>query len=335
MPPRRTALLCLAFLAGAMSAEAASIDGRVVNGTGGGLAEPVRVSLVCFGDAGGEWIADDGRDGFLFHDLPSGPDNPFLLQVAYREISYSSQFALAAGADTSITVEVFETTSSADGIRVEEMEIDLTRMEDRLRLDQVMRVINGSDPPKTILGGAASPFRLFLPVPAGEAENLFLAASRGIVPVRREPIPTDVAHEVAVDYPLRPGFTALAASFDVPYPEEWEYAVVLPYEIPRIVVVAPEDMSFSGEGFAPAHSGGQGISVYMREGGAKGTEIRFALSGGSSRPAQPAQERPGGSIFIGPHPFSKIQVLIILLVGGVLFAALLGASRAFPGGRSS
>jgi hypothetical protein len=321
-------------MAAVAPAEGASIKGSVANGTGAELAEPVTVSLVCFGEVGGEWIADDGRGGFLFKDLPSGPDNPFLLQAAYLGISYSSQFRLGAGVDTALTVEVFETTTSAEGVGVEEMEIDLTRMEDRLRVDQVMRVMNTSDPPRTVLGGEGTSFHLFLPVPAEEAGNLFLAASRGIVPVRREPIPTGREKEVAIDYPLRPGFTALAASFDVSYPEEWEYVAVLPYEIPRIVVVAQEEMAFSGEGFLPAHAGGEGLAVYTSEGGTPGMEIRFKVSGGSSVPPErTGGGKPSGSVFVGPHPFSEVQPVIILLVGGVLFAALVVATRAYPGGR--
>ncbi len=310
------------FLVSAEAAGAAEIRGEVVNGSGTEFREPVEVSLIAFGEASGEWSDDDGRDGFLFQDLPAGAGSRFLLQVTYLGIVYNSQFRVHA--DTAMTIAVYDTTSVLSGIMLEEMEIDLKRTGGRLHVDQIYRVINASDPPVTFVGDGGT-FRITLPLPAEETENLLLAASRGIVPVRRDPLLTGRSGEVALDYPLRPGFTAAAASFDLHYPDAFDYELLLAYDVPRILIVAPPDMSVTGDRVSPAHIGGQAAGVYMIEGGAAaGETVLFRAEGGSDAPPEERSgERPTGRVHVGVPPFFDVQILVIGFLILVLFAGLL------------
>jgi len=305
----------------------------VVSGTGGPLAEPVEIQLLCFGSAGGEWTSDDGRDGFDFMGLPSGQENPFLFQATYLGITYNSQFHLHTDQDTTLIVTVYDTTSATGAIGLEEMEIDLTRMGGDLRIDQILQIANRTDPPKTIVRGEGT-VRVFLPVPAEEAMELVLAASRGIVPIRRDPIPTENPREVAIDYPIRPGFTAVAATYLVSYPDSFAFRVVAAYDVPQTVLVAPSDMVIASPLFAPAHAGGEGIGVYTAGAVAAGDEIVFDARLGSTAPQEAAasQSAPPGRVFRGTAPFAAVRIPVILLIAAVLFVALLVAVRIVPGG---
>lgn len=320
----------------------ATLRGEVVNGTGVPFSGPVEVNLVGFGQSGGNWDAPDARGGFLFEEVPGGPDNPLLLQTSYEGVSYNEQFTVGITADTVLVVRVYETTREPVPLEVEEMEIDL-RLSDpgRLRIDQVYRVTNVSDPPRTYLGpgDGGGTFRARLPLPASSLEGLGIAVSRGIVPVRRDPLPTDDPLEVAVDYPLRPGFTAVAASYGVPYPGAFDFRMTTPIPVPRVILVAPADMTVEGDRVTAAHAGGGSGGVYTIGETAAGGEIAFRASGGAvaapASPAAPAENgRPRGRVFSGPAPFENIRTPVVVLLLAVLFAGLVVAGRSlFGGGR--
>ncbi|MFH1680967.1 MAG: hypothetical protein ABIH26_10025 [Candidatus Eisenbacteria bacterium] len=319
----RSLLLFLLLAAPVLAAaEDGIVRGRVVNGSGGPLLEAVEFRLASFGEKGGVWPVEDGGEGFLFEGLPTGEENPFLVHASYLGVVYNSRFHLHPGEDTTIVFEVYDTTSAGAGIRVEEMEIDLSLIEDRIRLDEVFRVVNETSPPRTVVG-AGGTFRVFLPVPVGAVPDLVLAASRGIMPVRRDPIPAESENEAALDYPMRPGTTAVAASFELPYAGGFSFDARVPYDIPRLLVVAPADMLLEGEGLAPAHDGGEGVGVFSMEGIAAGDRIRFRASGGSPPSSSPAAEgMPPGRVVTGAPPFAGIRLPLIALMGLFLFAAL-------------
>jgi hypothetical protein len=152
------------------------------------------------------------------------------------------------------------------------------------------------------------------------------------MPVRREPIPTEREDVVAVDYPVRPGTTAAAASFELPYPGSLAFDAPAPYAIPRVLVVAPSDMRIEGEGLAPAHMGGEGVGVFLMESVVAGGRIAFRASGGSPRASGDEGSRDE-RVFTGPPPFAGIRRYLIVAIGAVLFAALLAAARGLSGGR--
>ncbi|MFH1277160.1 MAG: hypothetical protein ABIK65_02110 [Candidatus Eisenbacteria bacterium] len=337
MSSERLVLSVLAMLlpASASVSTAATLRGEIVNGTGTGFSAAVEVHLVGFGEAGGEWKTEDARGGFLFEDVPGGPDNPLLLQTSYLGVSYNEQFTVGIAVDTLLTVRVYETTTGPVALEVEEMEIDLRRTgPDRLRVDQVHRVMNVSDPPRTLLDGGSGTFRTRLPLPASELEGLGIAVSRGIVPVRRDPIPTGDPREVAIDYPIRPGFTAVAVSYDIPYAGAVDFRLATPLEVPQVILIAPSDMTIEGPNVTAAHTGGGGGGVYTISGTPAGGEIAFRASGGSvAAPSPPPEtERPRGRVFSGPAPFEDVRTMVIVLVLAVLFAGLLIAGRFFTGG---
>ncbi|MBM3319893.1 MAG: hypothetical protein FJY73_04380 [Candidatus Eisenbacteria bacterium] len=328
---RRILLLSLLLVSSALAAsEDGVVRGRVVNGTGGPLRGPVEFRLASFGEKGGVWEADDAVSGFRFDGLPTGEENPYLVHASYLGIVYNSRFHLRSGADTTIVFEVYDTTSALSGIRVDEMEIDLSLVESRIRIDEVFRVVNEAAPPRTVVG-ARGTFRVFLPAPMSDISDLVLAASRGIMPVRRDPIPTERPDEAAIDYPMRPGMTAVAASFDLAYPGELAFDARAPYAIPRVLIAAPPDMRIEGEGISPAHTGARGTGVFTMESIAAGDRIVFRAVGGS--PAAPAADAmPKGRIFTGAPPFAEIRLPLIALLAFVLLAAL-GISLRAPSGR--
>lgn len=333
----RAALALLLAPAPLFAAADGVVRGRVVNGSGGALAEAVDVRLSSFGPAGGSWQAEDARAGFLFEGLPTGEEDPYLIHATYLGIVYNSQFHLHPGQDTTVVFEVYDTTSALAGIGIEGAEFDITLVEDRIRVDQVYRVKNESNPPKTILGNGSGTFQVSLPFPAAELPGLVLAASRGIMPVRREPLPTADAKIAAIDYPMRPGVTAVAASYELPYGGTFTYESIAPYDIPRLVLIAPGDMRIEGEKIAPAHGSPAGAGVFLAEAIPAGAVISFRTAGGTPAPAAGPRDGNGmdegehaggeGRVVTVPAPFTEIRLPVLILVGAFLFGALALAWR--------
>jgi hypothetical protein len=321
-------LLLILLAAGGVSAQTGTVRGRIVDGGGGVLREPVVVSLASFGETGGSWNEEDGREGFLFDNLPSGEENPYLLHATYLGVVYNSRFHLHPGQDTTLVFEVYDTTSVLAGIGVEELDIELSLAEDRVRIDQVYRVLNRTDPPKTVVGSGAGTFRVSLPLPVAETPELVLAVSRGIMPVRRDPIPTDDPKSAAIDYPMRPGVTAVAASYELPYPGELRFEVTAPYDIPELLVLAPSDMRLEGDRLTAAHGGSEGVGVYTAGKVGAGERIAFRATGGSPAPStvEPSSDAPG-RVVTAPAPFTEIRIPLLLILGAALFGSLAVAWR--------
>ena len=61
-----------------------------------------------------------------------------------------------------------------------------------------------------------------------------------------------------------------------------------------------------------------------------GEEVAFHAVGGSEAAPTRERQQPQGRVVTGPHPFEEMQFMIIFMIGGVLFAALLVATRMIP-----
>ncbi|MBN1824841.1 MAG: hypothetical protein JW958_01160 [Candidatus Eisenbacteria bacterium] len=319
---RRSLLLLAAFLAAFLAASGAAsgatLRGAVEDGTGFGIRGEAPVRLVCM--SGGEWVAGDGRSGFRFDGLPEGAENPFILHAEYLGVLYRLPLVLGAGADTTAAIAVYDTTRSGEALVVAELEIRLVREEGRLRIDQIYRVENRSDPPRTAIDPGRGVFAARLPLPAAEANDLSVAASDGVVPERLDPLPGAEADEVRVDHAFRPGFNAVAVTYDALYPGSFDFRIFVPYPIGRLLLVAPAGAEVEGAGLERAHMGGRGPAVWFREELAPGGEIRFTIQGGEAAP-----EEAGGDVGLGPFPFEERAPLIVVLAAAVLLGTLAAA----------
>ncbi len=315
-------LVAAALIVSAVGAPGATLRGNVVNGSGGDAGSPVMINVTCIGcetkiDKG----IDDGRGGFVFENLPGGRDHSYFLRAMYEEIPYTMQFHLSEDADTTVTVTVYDLTDDDAAVTIDEGKIDLIPLEDGLRIDQVFRIRNSSNPPRTVRGSPEGNVVIPLPITVSDPDRLVLAFSTGIVPLRSEPIFTGEPKRVAADYPIRPGITTVAVSFDVAYPGSFVYDTVLPWDLASLRISAALGLDVSGEKvMAPVKAGtGTKHTTWPIAPLSAGEELTVMITGFYE--GAPA-DRPGG----GSNATGRVVVGDAYLGGGVwLFMGALAA----------
>lgn len=323
--PRLPAVAALLLFFFSTGADGASLGGKVENGSGGALVEPVPVALLSMAD-GEERDTEDARGGFLFEDLPGGENAPFLLTAEYLGVVYRTRMFLEEGAESTVVFTVFDTTHRTEDLRIEEMEIAITKLEGHLVFDHLVRIVNEAGSPATVVWKEGKGFVVPLPEACGELEELTVAASDGVIPVRLETGPC-AGKSVAVPFPLRPGYSTLAVRYLAACEEEYEFHLSAPGPVAHVMITAPSDMEVTGTRVTAMHRSGQGIGVFLIREVETGEEIVFHLSGGSVRPEEPDEET---RITTGPYPFQGVQWWIIPAVFA-LFTVLVFAGR--RGGR--
>lgn len=309
------ALAALLVLALVPSAHAFTVRGQVINGTTGETPKSAKVVVV--NPSGGmlqerEVEATDGR----FEITGLDPQAPiYLLRVDYDGVAYNTPVRVD-GADHDVTIHIYESTSSWDGIKVTVPHLAASRQGDHLNIEQMFEVSNQSSPPRTATGEQGF-FHLFLPA---EMETLTACFVTSLgVPVDRTPVPTGEAGVYRVDYPIRPGITNVGVAYQVPYPSgAFTLNTRVLYDLEHVFVYGVDpDMKITSTSHTlqpgePVH----GMSVYSIHLAPKNTDLTIAFEGGSSEAAPVA----GEEVLVVPNDAHRVAVYAMV----ALLLALLG-----------
>ena len=309
--------LLLAFVVA--PAHAFTIRGQVVNGTTGAAVNDAKVAVV--NPSGGmmqerEVEAKGGR----FEVAGLDDKAPiYLLRVDYDGVPYNVPVQVD-GTDQDITVTVYESTSSWDGIKVSSPHLAASWQGNHLSIEQLFEISNESAPPRTATGDAGY-FKLFIPAEMESLTTCFVT-SLG-VPVDRGPIPTDEANVYRVEYPIRPGLTRIGIAYKVPYAGQYTMNAKILYDLAHVFVflVDPEmqitSPSHTLQPSEPVH----GMTAYSIHGVPKNSVLTLAFSGGTSQALASEQE-----VHVVPNDahrmalYAMIPLLLVLL-------ALVGLSQ--------
>ncbi len=287
LPPRAATLGVLALFFAAPAA-AFTVRGNVVNGTTG---KPVANAKVVVVNPSGGMLEErevEARNGrFEITDLdPQAPI--YLLRVDYDGVPYNVPIRVD-GTDHEVTVDVYESTTSWEGMRVNAPHLAASRQGDHLSIEQLFEVSNESSPPRTATGDEGY-FKLFIPVDMESLTTCFVT-SLG-VPVDRVPIPTDEPGVYRVEYPIRPGLTRIGVAYKVPYTEgRYTLNAKVLYDLEHAFVfgVDPEmkitSTSHDLQPTEPVH----GMTAFSIHGVPKGV-LTIAFEGGTSQMAGAGQE---------------------------------------------
>ncbi len=306
-----------------------AFKGKVINGSGGPLEGPVPISITS--QEGGEWSTADGREDFRLDNLPGDPATWHSYQALYCGITYEGEFQIPTGADTTIEIVVYDTTSDMTGIYLEEGEIIFISSEGGMTVDQVFRIRNGSNPPRTIAGRGEGNMVIPLPITLSDPGRITLAVSSGSFPVEYDPIFTGEPKSVALDYPLRPGVTAVAISYEISYPGQFVYSSVFPWDAPKVSIITEPGVTITSEQlfpFAESALGKEGMRWPMME-IARDEELMFIVAG---RPevGETSAPQEGQVILEEAIPAGEAWVII-----GAMAAILFGALVVTAGRRST
>ena len=279
----------LTMFACAQATFAATVHGRVNNGTTGKPGAGVEVILIQL-QGGMQPVANtktDASGNFTF-DNPNIGAQPMLIRAVYKGVNFHQP--LPAGKD-SISVEVFEPTGDAKTISVPSHVVIFQPNGASLMVGEEYGVKNDSKPPQAFFKLDGN-FEAALPDNA-ELKQIAASGPSGM-PVVQAPIEKG-KNKYAISFAFRPGENEVRLSYELPYPNN-KITVKLPtvYGGGRLIVVAPPSVTLTGEGLQMAGQE-QGMNIYERASVAAGTTVTVKLSGTAPPPVAASAPDAGGA----------------------------------------
>ncbi len=273
----------------AAPANAFTIRGHVVNGTTGKTVANAKIVVV--NPAGGmlqerEVEAREGR----FEVTGLDPQAPiYLLRVDYDGVPYNVPVRVD-GTDHDLVVNVYESTTSWQGLRVNAPHLAASWQGNHLAIEQLFEISNESSPPRTATGETGY-FKLFIPADMESLTTCFVT-SLG-VPVDRVPIPTGEPGVYRIEYPIRPGLTRVGVAYKVPYTDaRYTLNATVLYDLEHafIFAVDPEMQITSSSHTLQPSEPVHGMTAFSIHGVPKGSTLTLAFQGGSSQALGAGQE---------------------------------------------
>ncbi|HEX5132172.1 MAG TPA: hypothetical protein VFX92_06780 [Candidatus Krumholzibacteria bacterium] len=314
-------VVCGAVAVSATGASAFTVRGKVVNGTTGA---PVDVKIYAVSPASGmdeEQQVQTQGGAFEFTDL-SDQAPLYLLRVTYKGVEYNDPVQVT-GQDQTVTVTVYETTSSWDGVHITMPHLAAVREHDHLMIEQLFEISNDTEPKRSI-GGKDGFFRIYLPAEVDTIASCFVTALN--VPVDRDPQPTGVPNEYYIDYPIRPGVTRIGIAYKVPYPDEFTLAQKMFYDISHISVFAvdPAMKVTSSTHELAEQEAVHGMSAWSVHGITAGSTLSLRFEGGQEHaPAMAGMDGEDGGgdtgqVHAAPSQSQTFSIYLMITLGLVL-----------------
>jgi len=310
--PLRAPLVALAVLIGlfAVSASAAEIRCRVVNGTTGRPCSPESAAVVEL-SGGMKTVGSltDPGSSFVFQGLDR--EKQYLLQVVHAGVRYNSMLVFGASDIFDSPVTVYDISDDDSHIALRSVRVAMRIEGDRLTASMTFDIRN--DGKRVFSAGSRGSFRFTLPDGFQQVESL-TATTIGM-PAPQAAIPTGRPSELAVGYPIKPGETRVEALAGAPYPGEFTYRQRFHYPLDRVVVtVDPASVSVSSAHLQPA-AVGEGKAVEYTGGPlARDGQLEFRLTG-----AAPAVEGTGSAsesqvVELAPPLYRHRSRILLLMI---------------------
>ena len=272
--------------------------------------------------------------------------NPHLVRAIHGGVTYHR---LVPPGTTSVALEVYDVAKKVDGIVVfaDIMRIEAAR--GQIVVTREFEVQNASTPPLTQMSERSLEF--YVPDNA-QVIDAFATTQNGF-PLKSAPVPAGDKNRYSINFPLRPGLTRFAVSYQLPYRGSANLDPKSLYRLEHFMIMLPKSMQFramsSSTGFELIHFPNQpNVTVHVAEDTTDGENLAFHISGegilattqqkypqnsdehkpGSIGGASGARSnnRPGGGLgppIDAPDPLKKYRGWILggfaalLLIGGI------------------
>ncbi len=303
------------------------VEGTLVNGTNPG-SPCAGAQLEVVGLATGmntlKTARSDSNGRFRIDGLPT--EQPLMVRTEYKSVSYHARVAFDAGGKAGVTIEVFEPTSSASGITIDDVRMAFQLSGEQLRSLELYSFSNSTKPPRTYVNPDGT-FRFSKAPGILELPKTSVTAPGATMPLTQSPLESADGRSYYLLYPLRPGVTTFETDQLLPYKDrtyvyrKWFHEDSKPFEIG----VVPADTTLTGEGLVKLQVNTKENFAVYRSGLIKaGTEVSWTFTGGTPVTQPSADERPGQEPRVMPTPNAVGRNALIfgplLLIG---FIALL------------
>jgi hypothetical protein len=267
---------------------AGTLQGTVRNGTNGQPAAGVDVILIQL-QGGMQPVANtktDAQGHFEFTHADIGAA-PMLVRAVYRGVNYHEPIPPGK---TTAEIQVFEPTDKAGTFTIGARAVILQPNASDLLVGEEYSIENKTQPPMAYFHQNGS---FVFALPDGAQLSQVSAAGASGMPVVQGTIDKGKGLE-AIDFPFRPGESNVRVSYKVPYAgNETKLRISSPYAVERLAVFAPQGVTVSGDGFAPAGQE-QGFNAYMREAVAANTPVVVHVSGTAPMQSSQSSSQGGG-----------------------------------------
>lgn len=328
------ALAIAAVSSAAAAAHAFTVRGTVVNGTTG---KSVDAKVYAVNPAAGmeeEQVVQAQGGKFVIEKLDAEAGF-YLLRVDYAGVSYNEPLQVD-GQDKDLTVTVYETTASWEGVSVTMPHIAAVREGDRLVIEQMFEISNASEPARTI-NGKEGFFRVFIPAEVDTITQFFITSMN--IPLDRDPMPTGNANEYYLDYPVRPGVSRVGLTYKVPYGgDQFDLAQAVYYDIGHVSIFAVDphmQITSSSHTLQPQEEV-HGMASWTLHGLTQGSTLMLKFEGGHEHGPDMAGTGTGAgggggaveTVASKSEVFSRyLMVTLGLVLVTLAFVALRGAGN--------
>jgi hypothetical protein len=342
---RPTLLFALVILLLPTFAATQTLSGTVKNATTGKPSPENEVVLLNLGQ-GMEEVGrtkTDTNGNFSFS--VDNTHNPHLVRAIHEGVAYHR--VVPAGT-ASVALEVYDVAKNVDGIVVfaDIMRIEAAR--GQIVVTREFGVQNASTPPFTQMNERNLEFY----VPDNAQVIDAVATTQNGFPLKSSPVPAGDKNRYSFNFPLRPGLTRFAVTYQLPYSGSANLDPKSLYPLEHFMIMLPTSMQFkamsSSTGFKLIHLPNQpDVMVHVAEDTTDGENLAFRISGegvlttgqqkylqnsdvrkessiGGASGAQ-SNDRPGGGLgppIDAPDPLKKYRWWILggsaalLLIGG-------------------
>ncbi len=299
------------------------VDGRLVSGTNP-AAPPAAVPLDVIGLAGGMSVlkssVTDAAGKFHIDGLPTNA--PVLIRAEYKSVFYYGQATFDAGGKASVEIQVFEPTTSMQGIRLESARVAFKLTGDGLISLESYAINNETKPPRSYMREDGN-FRFSKAPGITEPPRLDVTAPGASMPVTQSPLESPDGQSYYTLYPLRPGPTTFEIQQALPYQNGYTYRKKFYQDISSLEIdVMPRDMKVVGEGLTQVPTdAAQNFAVYFKGLIKAGTEVVWTFSGGT-----PVVDAPGTETPAAEEPAIRPMPTLVgqnaLIIGPLLLVGL-------------
>ncbi|MDH5627875.1 MAG: hypothetical protein OEY69_06230 [Candidatus Krumholzibacteria bacterium] len=321
-----TALTVMAGNAGAFT-----VRGKIVNGTTGKSVDATVYAVNPSQGMDEEQSVKSKNGEFVMENLAA--QGFYLLRVDYAGISYNEPLQ-PDGTDKEVTVKVYETTTSWDGVKVTMPHIAAVRDGDRLVIEQMFEIDNATEPARSINGDEGF-FRLYIPADVDTITQCFVVSMN--VPLDRDPEATGTDNVYYLDYPIRPGVTRVGITYKVPYAgDEYDLNQDIIYDIGHVSIFAvdPHMQITSTSHSLAKQEDVHGMASWTLHGLTRGSALELKFVGGHEHGPEMAGGGGGGggggdvTVVAGQsESFSRyLMGTLGLVLGTLAFVTLRGSS---------
>ena len=317
-------LFWFAFLAAAYPQRNGTVEGRLINGTNPSKAPgSVELDLVELGSGMNviKTATTDAAGRFKFQGISES--GRLMIRAIYKDVNYYSQFSMDGSGRANVELEVYEPTTSMDGIKVESAGMAFQIAGDQLQSVETVTFNNVTKPPRTLMNPEGN-FRFSKAAGIAELPKMRVTAPGSQMPVMQAALESPDGQSYYSQYPLKPGITTFEVQQILPYANRnYTYTGKFYHDISTLDVgVSPADLVVTGTGLSKVSvDSTQNFAIYRISPVKSGSEFSWTFSGGTPlAPANASAPAETSSVESVPDIVGRNALVIgpLLLAGFVV-----------------